>query len=90
MHGTSVPVEEPSTASEPDSCTATRLTGSRLASLDHLVGAQEEGFRDFETECLGGSEIDDKGEPRRDFDRQIGGLDALEDCAERFVHELFH
>src|SRR6266516_2651272 len=37
IHGTSVPVEEPSTASQADSCTATNRS-----SFDHLVGAATE------------------------------------------------
>src|SRR3974390_3463689 len=40
IHGTRVPVEEPSTASTADYCTA-----AEKASLDHLIGAREERRR---------------------------------------------
>jgi hypothetical protein len=41
IHGTSVPVEEPSTASKPDSCAATNGCTGCSDLLDHLVGAGE-------------------------------------------------
>ena len=53
----------------------------RGASLDHLVGAQEEGFRDFQPDCLGGREIYDQLELGRLQDRQVSRFFALKDAA---------
>jgi hypothetical protein len=48
---------------KPDSCNATK----RIL-FDHIVGADEKIRRDFETEALGGSQIDDEVELRRLYD----------------------
>ena len=42
IHGTHVPVEEPSTASRADSCTATNVLLATRRLLDHLVGGGEQ------------------------------------------------
>src|SRR5260370_4075710 len=49
IHGTHVPVEEPSTASFPDSCIAAKQT-----LFDHFVRAGEHRCRQIEAERLGG------------------------------------
>src|SRR5262249_45864680 len=50
-------------------------------SFDHLVGGHLQCQRHFETEHLGGLEIDEKLELRRLQDRQITRLGALENLA---------
>src|SRR5262249_22973217 len=59
IHGTSVPVEEPSTASKAD---------IRATSLDHLVGAEQERLWDGQAKRL---EIDDEIEFARLLDRNV-------------------
>ena len=48
--------------------------GGGLASFDHLVGASEKRRWDPEPECLGSSEVDDKLEFGRLFDRNVEWL----------------
>src|SRR5215831_3654518 len=50
-----------------------------LFLFDDFVGTGEDRWRDCKAEPLGGLEIDDQLERRRLLDRQIGGLDAVED-----------
>src|ERR1051325_7810495 len=54
---------------------------NRGRSLDHLVGARQEGLRDRQAERLGGLQIDHQLEFGGLFDRQIGRLGALEDLS---------
>src|SRR5215204_2554942 len=54
-----------------DSCTAA-VSITRIAiSFDHLVGTQQESFRDRQSERLGGSEVDDEFELGRLLDRNV-------------------
>src|SRR5512145_130739 len=54
-------------------------TSLRLAhSFDHLIGAREQGGRHFETERLGGLQIDNKVELCWLLDRQVGGHCAFQ------------
>ena len=42
--------------------------------FDHLVGAQQEPFRDRQAECLGGCPVDDEFEFGRLLDWKVGRL----------------
>src|SRR5215469_8465935 len=50
-------------------------------SFDHLVGSGEQSRRDFDAQALGGLQIDDQFEFRRQRDWQVGWLLALENSA---------
>src|SRR4029077_10526595 len=52
------------------------------ASLDHLVGAQQERCRHINAKCLRSFEVDDKLKLGRLFNRHIGRLGALEDAGD--------
>jgi hypothetical protein len=54
----------------------------RAALFNHLVGAQEERFRDRQPKCLRGLEIDNQLELGRLHDRQVSGLFPLENSAD--------
>jgi hypothetical protein len=64
IFGTYVPVEEPSTASEPDSCTATGVS-----LFDHLVGEDVKLRRDGQAERIGGLAVNHQVELGRLLDR---------------------
>ena len=53
----------------------------RSPLFDHLVGAQQEGFRQLEAERLGDSEIDDQLELRRLLDRKLACLRAAQNLS---------
>src|SRR5260370_19139736 len=75
IHGTHVPVEEPSTASQPDSCTAAKTA----SSFDNIVGAREQRRGDVETKQTCSFQIDRKFELGRLQNRKLGGLGTFED-----------
>src|SRR5215510_3872665 len=52
--------------------------GPSTPSLDHLVGARKQRWRQLEAERLAGLEIDRQLDPGRELDRQIARLSALE------------
>jgi hypothetical protein len=54
------------------SCVLVR--SARAALFDHLVGAQQEQFRDRQAKHLCGGQVEDKIELGRLFDRQVGRL----------------
>ena len=49
--------------------------------LDHLVGERKQRRRDFESECLGCSEIEHKLEFTGTHDRQVTRIFALENAS---------
>src|SRR5262245_55453742 len=59
-------------------------------SLDQLISLCDEQRRHFETERLGGLEVDDQLELRGLLDGQVGGLGALEDLVHVGGSELKH
>ena len=73
--GTIVPVEEPSTASKPDSCTAIIL-------FNHVVGLGEQRRRHREAEYLGGLKVDRQLKFCRRLHREISRFLALEDAVD--------
>src|SRR5215468_9425326 len=79
IHGTSVPVEEPSTASKADKCAA-----ANDGLLDHLVSDREQLVGNIEAERPGGFEIDDQLELSRQFDRDVGGLSPAHNFVDNF------
>src|ERR1700730_17323724 len=54
------------------------FTLSKPPSLDHLVGTQQDRFRNRESDGLSGLEVHDKFEFDRLLDRKLAGLGSLE------------
>jgi len=57
----------------------TAISAIRHPSLDDLVGKGEDSLRDRQSKRLGGLQVDDKLEPGRLLNRQIGRSGALQD-----------
>src|SRR5215471_16397272 len=72
--GTYVPVEEPSTASLTDICSATKKS-----LFNHLVGERQQIGRDFDAECFRRLHVYDELELGRLQERQVRWFGALED-----------
>src|SRR6476619_6183026 len=54
--------------------------------FDHLVGGGEQCGRNFKPERLRGLYVDGELESRRLFERQVGGLRALENAVDKGRH----
>jgi hypothetical protein len=57
------------------------ISGHSAHSFDHLIGGIQEPFRNRQTECLSGLEIDVELDFSGPLHRQVGGLVALENPA---------
>src|SRR6516165_2611288 len=56
--------------------------GPSTPSFDHLVGAREQGGRNFDADRLGCLQVDDEFEFGGQLDRHFGWLLALEDASD--------
>ena len=56
-----------------------------MPSFDHLVGPQQERFRDCETKRLGGRQIDDQIEFGWLFDRNVGRLCTTQNFVDKIL-----
>src|SRR5262249_40826181 len=56
--------------------------GPSTPSFDHLIGAQQERFRDRQPEPFGGGQIDDEIELGRLFNRKLARLGAAQDLVD--------
>ena len=63
------------------SCLLWAKSGHSAHSFDHLIGGIQEPFRNRQTECLSGPEIDVQLDFSGLLHRQVGGLVALENPA---------
>src|SRR5438034_3036464 len=63
------------------SATKSAISGHRPVSLDHLVGAAEQGHWNRKSECFGSLEIDNQLDLRGLLYREIGRLLALENAS---------
>src|SRR5215469_12649855 len=75
IHGTSVPVEEPSIASKADICIAADL-------FDHLVGTGEQRGRQVDIQRLSGPTVDCQLKLYRRLDGQLGRPSAFQDAVD--------
>jgi hypothetical protein len=62
-------------------CLLWAKSGHSAHSFDHLIGGIQEPFRNRQTECLSGLEIDVQLDFSGLLHRQVGGLVALENPA---------
>ena len=77
LDGTLVPVEEPSTASTKDLCSA-----ARGPLFDDFIGSAEHGQRKSQAQRLCGLQVDDELDLGRLLDRQRAGRLPLEDASD--------